>query len=86
MKIELRSNTDCRSSKEYNQILSDNRAKAAVDCLISKGIDSSRLEGKGYGESNLLNHCECEGSIMKPCSEKQHQENRRTEFRIISIE
>lgn len=78
--IELHSHTDSRASKGYNQDLSNKRAKAAVDYLASKGIPRSRLGYKGFGESRLLNHCKDDVE----CSEEEHQENRRTEFVIVS--
>ncbi len=49
--IELMSHTDSRASEEYNLNLSQKRAQAVVDYLISKGIDPKRLIAKGYGES-----------------------------------
>jgi peptidoglycan-associated lipoprotein len=83
--IELSSHTDCRASATYNQELSQRRAEAAVQYIISKGIDSSRMVAKGYGEEKLTNRCSCEGLKRVPCSEAEHQRNRRTEFRITSF-
>lgn len=77
--IELHSHTDSRASAEYNMNLSNQRAKAAVDFLVSKGIAKSRLKHKGFGESQLKNHCKDDVE----CSEEEHQENRRTEFIIV---
>lgn len=77
--IEIGSHTDSRSATKANLTLSDKRAKATVDYIISKGIDKSRLSGKGYGESKLVNKCK---DGVK-CSEEEHQQNRRTEFRIV---
>jgi outer membrane protein OmpA-like peptidoglycan-associated protein len=85
MKIELGSHTDCRASAKYNQDLSEKRAKSAVQYVASKGIDNSRMTYKGYGESKPVNKCECEGAKVVPCTEEEHQQNRRTEFKIISI-
>lgn len=82
MKIELRSHTDSRASAAYNLTLSDNRAKAAAAYLYSKGIDKKRVFGKGYGKSLLINKC----ADGVPCSEEEHQRNRRTEFKILSME
>jgi len=79
LRIELSSHTDSRGNDQYNMTLSQNRAQAAVDYLVSKGIDRSRLVAKGYGESRLLNNC---GNAVN-CSEAQHQENRRTEIKIL---
>ena len=81
MKIELSSHTDARGGDAYNLKLSDARAKSAVKYIISQGIDESRLVGKGYGETQLLNRCV---NDVK-CSEEEHQFNRRTEFKILEI-
>jgi peptidoglycan-associated lipoprotein len=81
VKIELGSHTDSRSSSDYNQKLSQRRAESAVAYIISKGIDSGRIKAKGYGESQLVNKC-VDGV---ECSEEDHQQNRRTEFKVIDI-
>ncbi|MFN0032867.1 MAG: OmpA family protein [Flavobacteriales bacterium] len=81
MKIELRSHTDARGKDGYNLKLSDNRAKSAVDYIISKGIAKERLVAKGYGETELLNHCK----NNVECDDKTHEQNRRTEFKILSM-
>jgi outer membrane protein OmpA-like peptidoglycan-associated protein/tetratricopeptide (TPR) repeat protein len=81
--IELGSHTDCRGSKKYNLKLSEKRAKASAQYIKSKIIKPERIYGKGYGESQLLNKCACEGKIKSNCSEKQHAKNRRTEFKVI---
>ena len=78
-KIEVSSHTDCRSSDEYNKTLSQNRANASVDYIISQGISASRISGVGYGESKLLNKC----SDGVDCSETEHAINRRTEMKIL---
>jgi peptidoglycan-associated lipoprotein len=85
MKIDVRSHTDCRQSARYNQLLSDRRAKATVAWLISKGISPSRLSGRGYGESQLVNSCGCEPTNVSSCTEEQHQRNRRSEFIILEM-
>ena len=84
--IELSSHTDCRASFQYNMTLSDNRAKASANYIISKGISTQRIVGKGYGETKLVNDCECEGTkISRPCTEEEHQANRRTEFQVTGF-
>lgn len=85
MKLDIRSHTDCRQTAKYNLALSDRRAKATIDWLVKKGIDSSRLTGKGYGESQLLNDCGCEPTNNSTCTEEQHQMNRRSEFIITAL-
>lgn len=84
MVIELGSHTDCRASKAYNMKLSDRRAKASAEYIKKRITDPERIYGKGYGESRLLNHCECEGSVKSDCTEEEHEKNRRTEFKVIS--
>ena len=83
IKIELGSHTDCRASKAYNMSLSDRRAKSSAEYIRKRISNPERIYGKGYGESKLVNECECEDKVVTPCSEEQHQENRRTEFRIV---
>ena len=81
LNIELSSHTDSRSSDVFNLNLSQKRAKAAVDYLISKGINKNRLKAVGYGETRLLNNCKNDA----PCSEEEHAKNRRTEFKIVEV-
>ena len=76
--IELSSHTDCRASVSYNLGLSQRRAQSAVDYLIQKGVDASRLIAKGYGESTPSVDCIC-----SRCSEEEHQANRRTAFKVV---
>lgn len=79
--IEMGSHTDCRGTDEYNFVLSNNRAKAAVEYLVLNGINEKRLTYKGYGEAVLVNHCK--DDVW--CSEEDHQKNRRTEFKVVKI-
>lgn len=81
IRIELSSHTDSRAEDDFNLDLSDRRAKAAVDYLISKGIARNRLVAKGYGETQLVNGCD--NANQTACTEEQHQQNRRTEFKVI---
>ena len=81
MVIDIRSHTDSRQTHEYNEILSDKRAKSTLEYLVSKGIDRSRLSAKGYGETQLVNEC----ADGVPCSEVEHQKNRRSEFIVIKM-
>jgi len=85
IEIELGSHTDCRGSKKYNMSLSDKRAKSSAAYIISKGISKDRIYGKGYGESRLVNKCECEGKVKSSCTEEEHALNRRTEFIVVKI-
>lgn len=86
LEIELGSHTDCRASKAYNQSLSQRRATSSKEYIVQKGIDAKRIKGKGYGESQLVNICECEENVPSPiCPEEEHQANRRTVFTITKI-
>jgi len=85
--IAINAHTDCRASKAYNQDLSQRRAQSVVDYLVENEIDVDRLVAKGYGESKLLNDCECEGNYVKrDCSDDEHQANRRTAFEILATD
>ncbi|MFY0674692.1 MAG: OmpA family protein [Bacteroidia bacterium] len=77
--VELSSHTDVRGSDEYNEVLSKQRAQAAIAYLVSKGIDEYRLVFKFYGKTELALPCPSEGE----CPESIHKLNRRTEFRIV---
>lgn len=79
--IELGSHTDSRGSKEYNLDLSQKRAESAVRYIVLQGIDASRITAKGYGESQLVNHC----SDGVACTAQEHQANRRTEFKVTGF-
>lgn len=85
LQIELSSHTDCRATYNYNMALSKMRALSAVQYLASQGIDRGRMVSAGYGESRLVNKCACEGKVVVPCTEEQHQQNRRTEFKILKF-
>jgi outer membrane protein OmpA-like peptidoglycan-associated protein len=79
--IELGSHTDSRGSDKQNLQLSDQRAKAASEYIKSKITNPERITYRGYGETQLKNKCK---DGVK-CSEEEHQENRRTEFRITKF-
>ncbi len=77
--IQLSSYTDCRGTEEYNLELSQKRAQAAIEYLMSTGIPPKRLVAKGFGKSFLVVECECDD-----CTEAEHQANRLTTFKIIN--
>lgn len=81
MKVDVRSHTDSRQTHKYNEKLSDRRAKSTVAWMVQDGINTSRLTGKGYGETQLVNKC----ADGVECSEEEHQMNRRSEFIIIAL-
>jgi flagellar motor protein MotB len=73
--IEIGGHTDNEGSETHNMILSQNRAKAVYDYLISNGINTEKLSYKGYGETMpVAGNDTPEGRAM----------NRRTEFKVIS--
>jgi outer membrane protein OmpA-like peptidoglycan-associated protein len=76
MDIFAKSHTDSRGSDKYNMNLSERRAKATVQYLISKGIAKERISGQGFGESEPKVAC-------KSCTEEEHAQNRRSEFLIV---
>ena len=81
MKLDVQSHTDSRGTAKYNMALSDRRAKATMNWLTANGVAKSRLSGKGYGESKILNKC-TEGV---ECSEEEHALNRRSLFVITAL-
>ncbi len=81
IKIELSSHTDSRAPDDYNMDLSQRRAESAVNYIVSTGINPNRLTAKGYGETQLVNHC----ANDVECTEEEHQQNRRTEFKVLEV-
>jgi outer membrane protein OmpA-like peptidoglycan-associated protein len=69
---------DSRGSDSYNQVLTERRAQSIIDYVASQGIDKSRLQAAGRGESNPVYDCES----MK-CTEEQYQASRRSEFTVL---
>lgn len=77
--VEIGSHTDARAPYDYNIRLSQRRAQSVVDWLIARGISKKRLKAKGYGETQPRNAC----TDGVPCTEYEHQRNRRTTFRVV---
>lgn len=74
IRIEVGGHTDNQGSDEYNDRLSENRAKAVYDYLVQKGIPANRLQYKGYG---------MRVPVADNATEEGRSANRRTEFKII---
>jgi len=74
MKIELSAHTDNIGGFDYNVKLSEERANAALQYLLSRGIEAGRIVSKGYGEVK---------PVAKNDSEEGRQLNRRVEIRIL---
>lgn len=68
MVVELGAHTDSRASNVYNTMLSNRRARATYDYLVKRGIHTSRLKPKGYGEEQPIIPC----GLDKPCTEQEH--------------
>jgi len=77
--VELSAHTDSKGDSRQNLPLSQRRAESVVNWLTKRGIQRDRLVAVGYGEKQLLN--ECDDGV--PCTEEQHQLNRRTEFKVL---
>ena len=77
LKIYVKSHSDSKGDDKYNLALSDKRAKATVQYVISKGIDGVRISGKGFGETELKIDCK------NKCTDEQNAINRRSEFLLV---
>jgi outer membrane protein OmpA-like peptidoglycan-associated protein len=77
--IQIASHTDSRGSKSANLKLSLARAQQVVNYLQKNGIAKNRLISKGYGATKLVNGC----TVGIKCTEAQHEQNRRTEFKVV---
>ncbi|WMX12717.1 MULTISPECIES: OmpA family protein [unclassified Aureispira] len=77
MEIEIHGHTDSRGDNDYNQNLSENRTKSVYEYLVDQGIDASRMQYIGYGESKpIANNKYADG----------RQLNRRVEFVVTHID
>jgi OmpA-OmpF porin, OOP family len=74
VKVEISGHTDNDGTLAYNMQLSQKRARAVYDHLVSRGISANRLLAKGYGP----NH-----PISANDSEEGKQQNRRIEFKLL---
>jgi outer membrane protein OmpA-like peptidoglycan-associated protein len=80
LRIEISGYTDTRASSDYNVGLSQRRAEAAKDYLVSKGISTDRFTVKWHGKTHLANQC----ADGVNCTEADHQLNRRVEFKVLN--
>ena len=76
MIIKINGHTDSQGEDEYNQALSERRAKAVVEYLIERGISSDRTLYEGFGST---------APIASNNSDDGRQLNRRVEFEVISL-
>lgn len=98
--VELGSHTDPRNTFKYNDLLSQKRARSAVDYILSKGINSKRIYPRGYGErvpnkltrdygqlkaGTILTHSYILSIKDKELQKQAYQLDRRTEFTIVKV-
>lgn len=79
VRLEVISHTDAQGDDSGNLKLSENRSNAVIEYLVNKGVSKSRLKGIGKGELEIRNRC----ANGVPCSDKEQEYNRRTEFKFI---
>jgi outer membrane protein OmpA-like peptidoglycan-associated protein len=77
LNLQIEGHTDQRGNEEYNMKLSERRAKAVMDYLIKRGVETDRMSSEWLGKTNPANDC---GTV--PCTEAMHQMNRRTELHL----
>lgn len=77
MEVKVEGHTDSQGNAQYNLALSDRRAKATVNYIISQGIDASRISGEGFGDTRPEIDCGAN------CTQEEHATNRRSEFIIV---
>lgn len=80
--LEFGSHTDSRGSDSYNLKLSQRRAMSTINWLLENGVPSKNIQGKGFGETQLVNKC----NNGVDCNEYEHQLNRRSEFVVLNPE
>ena len=80
IEIEISAHTDHKGSGPYNRQISQTRANAARDFLLTRDIQIERLLAVGYGEEDPLFKCH-----ERPCTSDEARLNRRTEFRIVYL-
>jgi outer membrane protein OmpA-like peptidoglycan-associated protein len=76
-RIYLAPRSDAREFKEYNHQFSTERAKSAIDYIVSKGIRRSRITSKGFG-----NATPADTYGITPTTENENQQNRRVDIYI----
>ena len=79
LRMNVNGYCDSRGTYPYNQVLSEQRSKATVNYMVSKGIARKRLTPKGYGKTKFLNGC----SDGVTCTEVEEGVNRRVEMRFM---
>ena len=80
--VELSSHTDSKGTESYNLELSEKRAQKALEYVVSKGIDASRITAKGFGETQPVAPNELPNGKDNP---EGRAKNRRTEFKVVKL-
>jgi len=75
MKVEVAGHTSSTGPAEYNLVLSERRAQAVADYLVSKGLDADRFTVRGYGETE---------PVADNGTREGRARNRRVELRILN--
>ncbi len=75
MRVEIAGHTSSTGPAEYNQMLSERRARAVADYLISTGLDGDRFTVRGYGESE---------PVADNATREGRARNRRVEMRVLN--
>jgi outer membrane protein OmpA-like peptidoglycan-associated protein len=75
LRIQINGHTDDVGNDDDNMALSVARAKAVFEYLVSKGIESSRMRSKGFGETM---------PVASNDTKEGKRQNRRTEFQMIN--
>ncbi|WP_189458070.1 OmpA family protein, partial [Echinicola pacifica] len=78
MGLSLGGHTDIRGSEGYNEGLSERRAEVVRDYLVGRGIEADRISYEWFGKTRPVHDC-----TSTPCTESEHQLNRRTEIRLM---
>ena len=78
VKLEVISHTDAQGDDKDNMLLSEKRSKSVIDYFILKGVDKTCVKAIGKGETEIRNRC----TNTVDCSDKEHEYNRRTEFKF----
>ena len=81
MVLACAGHADAKGASDYNQWMSDRRVKRVIDYIVARGISASRISGRGFGETKLINDC----TNDKECTDEERAINRRTEFVIVKM-
>ena len=81
LKVQIQAYTDCRGKATVNKRVAMQRAASYKKYLEKKGIAGNRIVCKWFGTREPKMVC----SPCNSCSEDQHRENRRIEFKILQL-